>query len=239
MSGYIFLLCLLLLTVAALFISLSPPAKPEPIRIEKTYVINLDSSTDRLAKFKQELVPNSILFERWAAVDGRQISKKQFREMGVLYWGLNRFSKKRQAELGCYFSHFLLWKHIVKEKYSPNAGVLIFEDDILLPPDFKERVDQTLQQTPNNWDILLLGYGTPMFYSESRGPVRKIKHFNGCFAYMINPATIEKIFPYLEFIGQPIDIILDDLASRELVTIYAPTKVIVSISDELPSTIAP
>ena len=232
MSGYIFLFCLCLLTVTAVCISLYPPPKPEPIRIEKTYVINLESSTDRLAKFKSQIDTFHIPFERWAAVDGRQIPKKQFREMGIAHWGLNDFSKKRQGELGCLFSHILLWKHIAKQKYASNAGVLIFEDDILLAPNFNQRLDRILEKIPGDWDMIVIGYGHEKYFPEPMGSIRKLKRFTGCYAYIVNPRSLDKIMPYFSLPGEAVDTILEDLTSRHLITIYGPYDRIVETGNE-------
>ena len=238
MSGSLFIFCLVLFTVTVYFLTLYPPPKPTPLHIEKTYVINLESSTDRLAKFKKQLKPFNIPFERWNAVNGREIPKKQFREMGVAHWAIQDFTKKRQGELGALFSHLLLWKYIAKQDYSSNAGVLIFEDDIILAPNFNEHLDKILQKIPSDWDMIVLGYGHEKYFAEPEGAIRKIKRFTGCYAYIVNPASLGKIMPYFSLPGEPVDTILEDLTSRSLITIYAPYNRIVETGNEK-STICP
>lgn len=56
--------------------------------------------------------------------------------------------------LGCALSHINIWKKIVDNKMK-NA--LIFEDDIMLVDDWKERLNKSMTDIPENWDILTLG----------------------------------------------------------------------------------
>ena len=66
--------------------------------------------------------------------------------------------KKRQrnltiGEIGCMLSHFRAINNIAKGKY---AYGLIFEDDLQLANNFKEKLEHLIAKAPKKWDILKL-----------------------------------------------------------------------------------
>jgi GR25 family glycosyltransferase involved in LPS biosynthesis len=206
------------------------------IAIEDIYVINLESSKKRLRDFKEQVESIKMPYKIWPAVDGRNLTKEEFRDIGASIWALNTYTKKRQGELGCYFSHTSLWEHIKPSK--KNSGVMIFEDDIKLSETFYSDLVKLVDSVPEDWDVLLLGFGNPIFFSKPSGSIRKMKHFWGTYAYILRTSSIPKLLPYVRFAGEPIDTILDNLGSRNIITIYAPENPIVFTGGEK-STIRP
>jgi len=105
------------------------------------YLINLDRRTDRLKESAQELAMVGIRFERFSAVEP---TTEQY--PGRINLDLGR--------IGCGLSHKAV---IQKAKDSRAESVLIFEDDILLAPDFKESVDGVIDDLKCQvWDIFYL-----------------------------------------------------------------------------------
>lgn len=62
------------------------------------------------------------------------------------------------GEIGCTMSHRCVWQDIVDHNYK---GALIFEDDIILKPGFKEHVIKLLKHLPEDADILFVGIHKP------------------------------------------------------------------------------
>ena len=205
--------------------------------ISDIYVINLDSSIDRLQKFTEQAEAHGLPFKRWPAIDGRELSKIELRKMGASAWSLNQFNKKRQGELGCYFSHTSIWKE-ASTQFPSNTGVLIFEDDVILDPNFQQKLDSLLTKVPRDWDGLFLGYGNGKFFDESNADIKKLKKFEGCYAYILRKSSLPKILPYVYLAAEPVDTVLVDLAERGIITLYATTEKIAFPGDQK-STIVP
>lgn len=92
------------------------------------YCINLDERTDR-----------------W------QLVQKQFNKHG---FKIKRFSavKKAPGWMGCTQSHIDLLMILRSERY-----FFIFEDDVVLLPNFADTLIKAISELPENWDLLYLG----------------------------------------------------------------------------------
>ncbi len=106
--------------------------------------------------------PLTILTEKWAATDGRQIAMGDPRLRIEPYkYGREPPHLMRRGEVGCFDSHVRIWKDIV-QKNIPLA--LVFEDDanFSLERDghkLKEWVEQFKNKgMTNNYDLLFVGY---------------------------------------------------------------------------------
>ncbi|NAR64328.1 glycosyltransferase family 25 protein [Acinetobacter haemolyticus] len=122
------------------------------------YLINLDSSDERLQKADIELRKQQVEYIRIPAVDGRKLELASY---------ANYESKKAHAftgrdligaEIGCYLSH----KKAVEAFLSSNADYgIVLEDDLSLTPDFKEKVIEIIQWLEKNnkkeWSVINLG----------------------------------------------------------------------------------
>ncbi len=104
-------------------------------------VINLDRRPDRLS----HLYNNApIMFRRWPAVDGQNLSKHYFQFSDLL--DTIRNQQRVLGEVGCSLSHYSLWKdHIERHKHN---HLLIFEDDVMFSESsktqYKIMTDETM-----------------------------------------------------------------------------------------------
>lgn len=98
---------------------------------DKVVVINLDRRTDRMEKLGNQLDKLEIQYERFSAVDGK--------ELGI-----------KPIEAGTRSHQKVLEQNIGKQ-------VLILEDDALFVDDFNEKFDEVMQHLPENYDIFYLG----------------------------------------------------------------------------------
>lgn len=92
----------------------------------KTYLINLDRSTDRLNLFAAQAARYGIEFERISAVDGGQLSDAQ---RSAVVAGDYEFQPINAAEIGLFLSHKQAWQRLL-DSGEPHAAV--FEDDAVL-----------------------------------------------------------------------------------------------------------
>ena len=119
-------------------------------------IINLERRQDRRTNTIKQLSdagfePNDYEFVK--ATDGSTLEPTQ--ELKELFQG-NDFGS-RKGVIGCALSHYRLWRQLVNNPH--DAYYLIMEDDFVLCPDFKSRI-QELSKTDvfiNN-DVLFLGY---------------------------------------------------------------------------------
>lgn len=97
----------------------------------KTYLINLDRSEDRLAHMRRELDRAGVAFERVAGVDGSELEAGELEAFGQV-----RMAAKPAGwlpgEVGCFLSHFELWRRIAAES---DDWAAVLEDDVRLSSD--------------------------------------------------------------------------------------------------------
>lgn len=95
------------------------------------FVINLDSSKDRLVSITNRLRELGVPFERVPAVNGRALSDQEISQITYPY---NHFESKvrftrelTKGEIGCFLSHRKCWEKLLE---SDKQWALIMEDDI-------------------------------------------------------------------------------------------------------------
>ncbi len=60
------------------------------------------------------------------------------------------------GEIGCACSHREIWKQVASGKLNT---VIVFEDDVILQPKFREDLQEYIRDLPPDWDIAFLGCG--------------------------------------------------------------------------------
>lgn len=170
---------------------------------DKVIVINLDRRTDRMEKLAPQLEKLDIQYERFSAVDGKQLG------IDPIVAGLQ--------------SHLQVMKQIAGQK------VLILEDDAQFVEDFNEKFEKVIQTLPEDWDIFYLGALVP----KEVGLVRMVnRHWGiqvlttGSQAYCINPSRLEYFINKLEDYNSYIDIGLRDFAKDLKAYITQPNLVV-------------
>ena len=118
-------------------------------KLPKAVVINLPKHEARFEGVKRELAEAGVSFERIDAVEGRRL--------GLVEKRANVTALARAlitpGMTGCYLSHRRCWERCVAR----GEDLLIFEDDIVLEPDFARRVCAAMDDLPPDWDVMLIG----------------------------------------------------------------------------------
>ena len=112
------------------------------------FVVNLDRSPERLAAVGGELDRLGIVWERFAAVDGRALPADVAARNRVVPWR----RPLRLGEIGCFASHHTIWRLIVERGLD---AAVVLEDDIHLGTRLPE-VLTLLETTPERPDFLRL-----------------------------------------------------------------------------------
>ncbi|MDY6488861.1 glycosyltransferase family 25 protein [Acinetobacter faecalis] len=118
------------------------------------YLINLDSSTERLAQASAELKKHNIEFERISAVDGRNLDVKTYAAYNSTRSNAYTGRDLIGAEIGCYLSHKKALETFVS---SEHEYALILEDDLDIVDNFNEILGQTFQYLETNildWAVI-------------------------------------------------------------------------------------
>ena len=177
----------------------------------KIFYINLNRRPERNKHIKEQLKKISWKgpIERLPAVDGKYLKQKvvstYFTETAIA----QSTTKHEQfipgyymtkGGMGCALSHRQIYLKIQKQKFD---RVLILEDDVLLEPNFLEKLDSVSKYIPNDFDILYLGYSeskssTPVneYISKPTGVVF------GTFAMVINKRVVPKLLSLFPLYAQ-------------------------------------
>ena len=163
----------------------------------KTYVINLDHRTDRLAAVQVAINNMGVEgFIRVPAIDTR--SQVEFPKEQVLDESMAAIRRGHRLEhhelttgaVGCYLSHMKCWSLL---KHSGDACALILEDDVVFtntPEDFDRIVSIGRAELASGLDIFLLGHSF-----DVAGPERamSVEKFYGTYAYLISALACDKL----------------------------------------------
>lgn len=176
----------------------------------KTFVINLDSRTDRWAKFCTHFEPKFLVYNRFSAIDGKKLKPNQ--QLSQIF-DHNDYNM-RQGIVGCALSHIKLYIQLLQDK---EVDVyLLLEDDLNFVPDFQKKLIHCVQELQGKeWDILYLGHHLKKEFIDdkvySKNLFPKIEQFNrakslersfgGTIAYMINKKGVEKFLNYINKTG--------------------------------------
>jgi GR25 family glycosyltransferase involved in LPS biosynthesis len=117
----------------------------------KQYVINLKRRPDRLNNFYNSYPFDKNNVEVVYGFDGKNYDNEDESEK-QLY---NKLSNSLMSgEKGCFISHFRIFKDIVN-KNMPFA--VIFEDDGILCENFKDKINNIINEIPKDFQILYFG----------------------------------------------------------------------------------
>jgi GR25 family glycosyltransferase involved in LPS biosynthesis len=153
---------------------------------DRVVVINLDRRTDRMDKLGSQLDELGIEYERFSAVDSK--------ELGI------------EGYIAGTMSHVAVWKKYKGQK------ILVLEDDALFCDDFNEKFAEVMQALPQDWDIFYLGVLLP----KHTGRVNDINNphwfaqvmSTGAQAYCLNPSKMDYFIRKIDGYEWYIDIAL-------------------------------
>lgn len=124
----------------------------------KVFLINMKKSSERLEFMSNQLKNHDIPFEIQEGVDGKTHDFKNVYEE-TLSLKLNG-SPLAPVEKGCALSHKLILEKAIAQKLD---YVLILEDDVELPLNFKNILDEELKKRESKktkWEYLSFNYPT-------------------------------------------------------------------------------
>jgi GR25 family glycosyltransferase involved in LPS biosynthesis len=121
-----------------------------PKRIDKAYLVNLDTRPDRLETLYKEEPYLEQIITRIPAVNGKTL--KMNKTIYELFKN-NSFQWKKSA-MGCNLSHIHIWSSIMKES---GDYFLVLEDDVRFNKNWLNDWDKYADNIPEDAELLYLG----------------------------------------------------------------------------------
>lgn len=122
--------------------------------------ISLDRRPDRWEKFRESAAAARLRVQRFSAVDAREFEGGGIRHPDIsLLTAHNIKYKKRRSHyeidkvgaVGASLSHFACWRALLA---SSAPAMVVFEDDIALPRDMRDRLVVVMRELPAEWDMV-------------------------------------------------------------------------------------
>ncbi|MBG6174940.1 glycosyl transferase family 25 [Labrenzia sp. EL_208] len=156
------------------------------------------------------LAKKNLAYKYFDAIDGKAGGHPLFVRHDARLAEIRYGFKLAPGELGCYASHFLLWKMCVREK----RPLLIMEDDIELTDEFQEALKIADWKIQDYGLLRLSSHKKRNFMvREEFGSRQKIVQFaqnpSGTSCYAISPWAAAKFLEHASVWFEPVDCLLD------------------------------
>jgi len=172
----------------------------------KILVVNLDRRKDRWDDFCKQAEKSKLIKKnhiRYRAVDGSLLSDSDMQ--GIITPTAYQHIKNNKPTQGLYFSSGALGlaKTYFDILSNCNDITLILEDDIIIHSDLDNQLFKSLEDLPDDWDILYIGWykSAHLKIDILTANIGKISgQINGTQGWIINPKSCKKIleiFPLL------------------------------------------
>ena len=167
--------------------------------MEDIYYINLDRSPDRKEAMENIFFNKNYNLKRFRAIDGSQIHNihiTNLRKQSIIPYSLSLDNiNQKRGRFGTMLSHIYLWELLKKEK--KNYGIIL-EDDISINEHFDTILKTVLNNLPERWDIIYLGYdgvykSTFLKYNSIYNIPTLDSKYYGMWGYIINIDNLENI----------------------------------------------
>ena len=146
------------------------------INFPRVVCINLDRRPERWRRVQNELARHGITqIQRFSACDGQLIEKPS-------HW------LHSAGAYGCLRSHLQV---VADARAAGSPNVLIFEDDAVLAPNFRNTFSAIIKEVPDDWDILYLGAlhkDEPVKVSTQ---VARVTKANSTYAYALKNTVFD------------------------------------------------
>lgn len=203
------------------------------------YFITLKNDPVRLQHVQTLIKANPYLNAQiWPASTTLEIEEKKFDK----YLNAQSYSKVRRGALGCAISHIRVLEHVVENKLEE---VIVFEDDVVLYPDFEMLYKQFRENLPRD------GTFAPFLHHDSMKNLRGLPNYRlsgnkfviksyspyGTVGYLITLNGARKVLPTLSPVWYPIDEMYRSATKSGALTSYMPVKDLIVMPYEMNSTI--
>uniref|UniRef100_A0A9J8A0B4 procollagen galactosyltransferase n=1 Tax=Cyprinus carpio carpio TaxID=630221 RepID=A0A9J8A0B4_CYPCA len=138
-----------------------PVKRPDKMDFDEVFMINLKRRVDRRERMLRALREQEIDCKIIAAVDGKAMNVSEIHAMGIhmlpSYSDPYHGRPLTRGELGCFLSHYNIWKEIVDRGLKTS---LVLEDDLRFEIFFKRRLQNLMSEVESeglDWDLIYIG----------------------------------------------------------------------------------
>ncbi|XP_041986273.1 glycosyltransferase 25 family member isoform X2 [Aricia agestis] len=126
---------------------------------DEIFMINLERRAERRKLMEMSFKEIGMEATLFNAVDGRKLDMNDLSEYSITlmpnYEDPYHKRPMKAGEVGCFLSHYFIWKKIVENKY---AITLVLEDDIHFVPHFRYKFHQLMEEIKElDWDLVYIG----------------------------------------------------------------------------------
>lgn len=155
---------------------------------DKIYCINLDRRSDRWEKCEALFDKVKIQVERFSAIDKNSIVNN---------------SKITNGQLACLYSHYNVVQTAKNFGYSK---ILILEDDVVFEENIDEIFKQSIDDIPEDWNMLYFGGNHLHGLNHVKNNVYKTIYSLATHAYGIKNSFYDTILSKLKLAELPVDV---------------------------------
>ena len=124
-----------------------------PSEVIPKFIISLDKNKERQDYLKKEVYPKMTNYLKCAAFDAELDDPNDILKENNIFLSDTFYDKCSEGQLGCYLSHFQLWKHIIKSNIDL---AIVLEDDVKIYNNFNKNIDTIYENLPVKFDYVHL-----------------------------------------------------------------------------------
>ncbi|XP_041861443.1 procollagen galactosyltransferase 1 [Melanotaenia boesemani] len=135
--------------------------QPDKMGFDEVFMINLERQAGRKKRMLRSLYEQKIACKVFEAVDGNAMNATQIHTQGIHmlpgYSDPYHGRPLTKGELGCFLSHYNIWKEIVEQGLQTS---LVIEDDLRFEVFFKRRLMNLMNEVEDeglDWDLIYIG----------------------------------------------------------------------------------
>jgi GR25 family glycosyltransferase involved in LPS biosynthesis len=234
-----YIISILLIVIVIIFTFFKPKSNIELFDISyilDLYVITLGNK-ERLENIEQQQEKINNKIDIFPAVNGK---KSDINELKKKYNIRNQ--KLKMSEIGCYLSHLNIYKKIKQD--NKKGYTIIFEDDFLVKSDNLldevRKIITILNNKNIDFDFIFLGNLRNNYGKNIQDNIYNIDNGNNLFGthgYVVNNKNIHKIIDKTNKIDKPIDIKIQDLSYKKILTTIVISPNLIIQNNNIKSTI--
>ena len=201
---------------------MKPPSETIP-----KFIISLERDKERTAYLQKEVYPKLTNYLKCKAFDGEKDDVNACLSENNIFIADSFMEKCNVGQLGCYLSHFQLWKYLVEKKI--NLAIVL-EDDVKIYKNFNKMIDSIYENLPVKFDFVHL-FTHPdkqkMEYLEGKdGEIIPAEDNFGTVAYMISLRGAKKLIKLTSMlkIQAPVDRQINFYIEHKFINAYMVKK---------------
>jgi GR25 family glycosyltransferase involved in LPS biosynthesis len=179
-----------------------------PSEVIPKFIISLDKNKERQDYLKKDVYPKLINYFKCAAFDAELDDANEVLKDNNLFLTDTFYDKCSEGQLGCFLSHYQLWKHIVKSNIDL---AIILEDDVKIYNNFNKNIDTIYENLPVKFDYVHLFIHPDkqniQYLDGKDGDIIPAEDNFGTVAYMISLRGAKRLIKLTELlkIQAPVD----------------------------------